>query len=239
MGGDCVLMCPGNQTNCSGMCKNLNNDEANCGSCGHACGNNQACMGGDCVLMCPGTRRTAMGCARTSITTRRTAAPADIRAKPVSGAMGGGLSDAETCARARTATTTTHAPATAVTLPMAKCIKQPNLPNGSSCKPPEDGQCQDGMCRKVMADCRALRPTANVVHERQLQQRRVPAQAQQRCSLRHGRRMSRRHVPRARNDWKSAAPERSRYSVFAFSTVFSRIGGSFHPAPQVSKLPIQ
>jgi len=40
--------CPGGQTNCSGNCLNLQTDSANCGACGNACPNGQACVGGVC-----------------------------------------------------------------------------------------------------------------------------------------------------------------------------------------------
>jgi hypothetical protein len=44
-GGDC----DGGQICCSSGCKNPWSDEANCGACGHACGDGQTCMGGNCV----------------------------------------------------------------------------------------------------------------------------------------------------------------------------------------------
>jgi hypothetical protein len=40
--------CPAGQTNCDGECKNLQNDETNCGACGASCGAVQGCCGGVC-----------------------------------------------------------------------------------------------------------------------------------------------------------------------------------------------
>lgn len=41
--------CPSGQTLCSGVCKNLQTDLANCGACGNACASNQSCTNGTCV----------------------------------------------------------------------------------------------------------------------------------------------------------------------------------------------
>jgi hypothetical protein len=43
-------MCPGGQTMCGGDCKNLRNDDANCGACGTACGNGFTCKMGACTM---------------------------------------------------------------------------------------------------------------------------------------------------------------------------------------------
>jgi hypothetical protein len=44
------VTCPAGQTNCSGVCKNLQTDAANCGTCGHACTDGTpVCMGGACT----------------------------------------------------------------------------------------------------------------------------------------------------------------------------------------------
>lgn len=40
--------CPGGQTNCNGVCNNLQADEANCGTCGNSCGAGQTCCSGVC-----------------------------------------------------------------------------------------------------------------------------------------------------------------------------------------------
>jgi hypothetical protein len=40
--------CPAGQTNCDGVCKNLNTDEANCGTCGNICAGGQTCCSGVC-----------------------------------------------------------------------------------------------------------------------------------------------------------------------------------------------
>ena len=42
-------MCPTGQSNCSGTCRNLTNDNASCGACGNACTATQACVSGVCV----------------------------------------------------------------------------------------------------------------------------------------------------------------------------------------------
>jgi hypothetical protein len=43
--------CPG--TLCDGRCMDTDNDAANCGGCGIACGDGQACIDGSCVISCP------------------------------------------------------------------------------------------------------------------------------------------------------------------------------------------
>lgn len=40
--------CPAGQTNCTGVCKNLQTDETNCGACGTTCGALQGCCNGVC-----------------------------------------------------------------------------------------------------------------------------------------------------------------------------------------------
>ena len=40
--------CPPGQTLCSGVCKNLNTDPDNCGSCGNVCPQGDVCSGGVC-----------------------------------------------------------------------------------------------------------------------------------------------------------------------------------------------
>jgi hypothetical protein len=42
--------CPPNQSECAGVCFNLQSSAANCGTCGNACNGNQSCVGGACVL---------------------------------------------------------------------------------------------------------------------------------------------------------------------------------------------
>src|SRR4051812_47559176 len=42
--GQCQpFSCPVGQTNCDGVCRNLNTDEANCGTCGNSCGAGLTC----------------------------------------------------------------------------------------------------------------------------------------------------------------------------------------------------
>jgi len=38
---------------CGGICSDLQNDEANCGSCGSACSSGEFCSAGNCQLVCP------------------------------------------------------------------------------------------------------------------------------------------------------------------------------------------
>lgn len=49
--GDGGGACPGLE--CDGQCVDADNDDANCGGCGVACGEDQACVDGDCVTSCP------------------------------------------------------------------------------------------------------------------------------------------------------------------------------------------
>ena len=46
--GACGASCGGVQGCCSGVCKNLNTDEANCGACGNTCAAGQTCCSGVC-----------------------------------------------------------------------------------------------------------------------------------------------------------------------------------------------
>jgi Stigma-specific protein, Stig1 len=41
--------CPAGQTNCAGVCQNLQTDETNCGTCGTSCGAVQGCCSGVCT----------------------------------------------------------------------------------------------------------------------------------------------------------------------------------------------
>lgn len=44
--------CPQNQTDCGSGCVDLQTSADHCGSCGHACGPDQACLSGGCVASC-------------------------------------------------------------------------------------------------------------------------------------------------------------------------------------------
>lgn len=46
--GSCTS-CPGSQTNCAGVCRELQSDRENCGACGHVCGGGMRCNLGTCV----------------------------------------------------------------------------------------------------------------------------------------------------------------------------------------------
>ena len=45
-----TTMCPGAQTNCSGTCVDLTNNNENCGHCGNVCPNGTLCSGGNCLI---------------------------------------------------------------------------------------------------------------------------------------------------------------------------------------------
>ena len=44
----CCSVCPPGQAECSGVCKNLGTDNANCGACARACGGGTSCQNGTC-----------------------------------------------------------------------------------------------------------------------------------------------------------------------------------------------
>ena len=46
-----AVTCPTGQTACSGVCKNLRTDPANCGACGTACSAGQNCVAGACTTV--------------------------------------------------------------------------------------------------------------------------------------------------------------------------------------------
>jgi len=43
-----VCACPAGTVDCSGVCANLQTDEAHCGTCGNACFGSQTCIAGEC-----------------------------------------------------------------------------------------------------------------------------------------------------------------------------------------------
>ena len=50
-GGVCqnnICVCPAGQTNCDGVCRDLQNDADNCGACGDACPAGEICVNGEC-----------------------------------------------------------------------------------------------------------------------------------------------------------------------------------------------
>jgi hypothetical protein len=49
-----VLNCYAGYTKCSGACVDLQNDSANCGSCGNACSVGISCVGGSCGVVVGG-----------------------------------------------------------------------------------------------------------------------------------------------------------------------------------------
>ncbi len=50
--------CGSNQVICGSACADLQDDPANCGACGMACGKGQACASGACVVTCTGANGT-------------------------------------------------------------------------------------------------------------------------------------------------------------------------------------
>jgi hypothetical protein len=54
--GSGVCACAGGLTNCSGLCRDINTDTANCGGCGVTCAAGEVCSAGDCqcVPACAG-----------------------------------------------------------------------------------------------------------------------------------------------------------------------------------------
>lgn len=48
--GACVHQCTGGLTDCSGVCKHLPSDPANCGQCGKTCAAPRVCMAGACCF---------------------------------------------------------------------------------------------------------------------------------------------------------------------------------------------
>jgi hypothetical protein len=53
-GGKCGVTCLGGSTLCSNKCVDVQNDAANCGSCGKACAAGQVCAAGVCGVTCLG-----------------------------------------------------------------------------------------------------------------------------------------------------------------------------------------
>jgi hypothetical protein len=51
-GGTCQVSCGGGLTNCSGICRDLDNDRLDCAMCGHTCGPGELCAGGTCGVSC-------------------------------------------------------------------------------------------------------------------------------------------------------------------------------------------
>jgi hypothetical protein len=56
--------CPARTTDCEGRCVALDRDVRHCGSCGHACAENEACLSGECVLQCTMEQRLCEGACR-------------------------------------------------------------------------------------------------------------------------------------------------------------------------------
>jgi cysteine-rich repeat protein len=50
--GGCRLECPAGFAECSGACRDLGSDRANCGACGTSCGAGEVCSTGSCELSC-------------------------------------------------------------------------------------------------------------------------------------------------------------------------------------------
>jgi hypothetical protein len=50
----CRTVCGSGQTNCSNVCRDLQSDVNNCGTCGNVCGSGQVCSAGACTVVCTG-----------------------------------------------------------------------------------------------------------------------------------------------------------------------------------------
>jgi hypothetical protein len=59
--GNCVLSCAPGLANCSGTCRDLQSDRANCGTCGRACASGEVCGSGTCTLSCPSGQTACSG----------------------------------------------------------------------------------------------------------------------------------------------------------------------------------
>ncbi|MBQ4359845.1 MAG: hypothetical protein II767_06275 [Proteobacteria bacterium] len=46
------IECP-DKTNCNGVCADLQEDNANCGTCGNVCKDGEKCKSGACRISCP------------------------------------------------------------------------------------------------------------------------------------------------------------------------------------------
>ena len=89
--GECALACntTAGEACCSGVCKNLLEDEQNCGLCGKSCGANETCVAGAC---CPNTRV----CGNTCLATACSATNCEV-CDPVQGKCVSTCSANETC----------------------------------------------------------------------------------------------------------------------------------------------
>jgi hypothetical protein len=50
----CRTVCGSGQTNCSNVCRDLQSDVSNCGTCGNVCPGGQVCSAGACTVVCTG-----------------------------------------------------------------------------------------------------------------------------------------------------------------------------------------
>ena len=58
------MSCLAGQTNCSGTCRDLQNDLSNCGVCGRVCPAGQVCTAGSCVVSCLAGQTNCSGTCR-------------------------------------------------------------------------------------------------------------------------------------------------------------------------------
>ncbi len=49
---DDKIACPGGQTECNGLCEDLQSDDKNCGACANVCKTGEVCSNGQCTLNC-------------------------------------------------------------------------------------------------------------------------------------------------------------------------------------------
>jgi hypothetical protein len=59
-----VVSCAAGQTNCSGVCRDLQNDNTNCGLCGRVCPAGQVCSLGACSVSCAAGQTNCSGVCR-------------------------------------------------------------------------------------------------------------------------------------------------------------------------------
>ncbi|MFZ5441257.1 MAG: hypothetical protein ACOZQL_14710 [Myxococcota bacterium] len=133
-GSRVVTSCGETEKVCDGRCRNLREDNANCGACGNVCGEGQQCTTGLCLaLTCPGDVLCAQGnvCLGTACT-RRSCVGVEC---PAEQACVDGVCSPRDC--------TAHACAPGLACSGGQCI-HPACTDGATC--PEGLFCSRGAC---------------------------------------------------------------------------------------------